>query len=294
MARSYAPLLTSTWADPDFRALSAVAQRVYLLALSQPNMTYAGVVPYTSRRWARMANDTKPADVDQAIDELAAARFVILDDETEEIFIRSFVKHNGVLAQPQLRKAMQRAFREILSAAIRQAFLDELPDSERTLLAPCPKPASRVPEGSPAGPGQEPSSSPRPEPEPSSSSSPPLADDDDDERLASAYLILADKVLKLRTVEKGPVGNPDAWVARVAKQRRQKHEPIARAHLADEPSMTALELATALEPELFPPPPRRPRPPCDLCAGATWIPDEADPSTVRPCPTCRPPEENRP
>lgn len=166
MARSYAPVLVSVWGDPDWQRLSVEAQRVYLLALSQPGTTYAGVVAYTAKRWARMAADTGPGDVERAVAQLVRARFVVVDEETEELFIRSFVKHNGVLAQPQLRKSMHRAFADILSPAIRQAFLDELPADERTLLAPCPQPDGRVPEGSTSPPGQEPGPIPAPEPRP--------------------------------------------------------------------------------------------------------------------------------
>lgn len=286
MARSYAPLLTSTWADADFRALSGDAQRIYLLALSQPNMTYAGVVPYTSRRWARMASDTKPADIDEAVEELILRRFVVLDDETEELFVRSFVKHNGVLQQPQLRKAMVRAFGEILSPSIRAAFRAELPESARTLLAPCPQPSGTLSEGCAAPAGQEPS----PEPEPSSSSS--TTEDDEEDRITSAMLILADRVMALRVAEKGPLTDPDAWVAKVARTRRERHLPIAQAHLEDDPAISAEDLARELEPGLFPPKPSRPRPPCDLCQGSTWIPDDEF-DAVHPCPNCRPDEIHR-
>lgn len=127
MARSYAPLMTSIWANADFVALSPEAQRVYLLAMSQPNVTYCGVVAFTARRWARMSSDTNADQIEDAIAELSAAGFVILDEETEELWVRSFVRHNGVLTQPQLAKAMDRSFGEILSDEIRAAFLAELP-----------------------------------------------------------------------------------------------------------------------------------------------------------------------
>lgn len=127
MARSYAPLLTSIWSDDDFVALTPGAQRFYFLAMSQPNITYCGVVPFTARRWARMAAGTTTDDVDLAVEELEDAGFVVLDDDTEELWVRSFVRHNGVLGQPQLAKAMDRAFDDILSDAIRAQFLAELP-----------------------------------------------------------------------------------------------------------------------------------------------------------------------
>lgn len=127
MGRSYAPLMTTIWSDEDFVSLSPEAQRTYLLALSQPNITYCGIVPFTARRWARMAAGTTPEDIDQAVKELEAAGFVVLDEDTEELWVRSFVRHNGVLSQPQLTKAMVRSFDDILSATLRDRFLTELP-----------------------------------------------------------------------------------------------------------------------------------------------------------------------
>lgn len=196
MARSYAAVRLSMWTDDDFRGLSPEAQRVYILILSQPNLSYAGVVPYTARRWARMAAGTTVADIEKAVDELVAGRFVVVDEDTEELFVRTFVKHNGVLEQPQLRKAMEKAYHEIQSPLLKAALLRELPAyKDRTLpdheggrspseplSHPAPNPDDRVPEGlgAPRGTGYrsteeepEPLTSDRvPVPEPSSSSSP--------------------------------------------------------------------------------------------------------------------------
>lgn len=280
MARSYAPVLVSVWGDDDWRRLSVEAQRVYLLALSQPGVTYAGVVAYTAKRWARMAADTGPGDIERAVHELEAARFVIVDEETEELFIRSFVRHNGVLAQPQLRKSMQRAYGDILSPAIRKAFLTELPPDERTLLAPCAQGSRGVPEGCASPPGQEPSSSPPPITGSSSSSG--GAEDEEDTRLAEACRIIAQRVLRLRIAEKGPVLNPTSWVARVASQRWSVHgERLA----SSSPDLTAEELADELEPDLAPARGRRVDRGCPECAGSTWVLTGAG---AVPCSRCRP------
>lgn len=280
MPRSYAPLMTSIWADDDFRQRSPEAQRVYILALSQPNISYAGVVPFTARRWARMACGTTPEDIAKAVDELIEARFVLLDDDTEELWIRSFVKHNGVLEQPQLRKAMHKAFADVLSTPIRQALLAQLPDAERTLLAPSAKADDSPPEGCAAGTGHRPVSESGQEP--SSSSSPP---DDDDERTHAAATLIAERVLALRTREKGPAGDSEAWLRKVTRQRLDRHRDAARAFLDDHPNATPTELADHLEPDLAPRRAARFDPDCSACDGLTWI-DTDD--GMAPCPHCRP------
>jgi hypothetical protein len=155
MARSYAPLFTSIWGDPDFCRLTADAQRAYMLAFSQPTISWAGVVAYTTKRWAAMAADTTPAQLDAAFDELATHRFVVIDDVTEEVWVRDFVDANAVLAQPQLRKAMAKAYDSILSPGIRRAFYDELPADGKALITsppePCPKAPASLDEGSVKG-----------------------------------------------------------------------------------------------------------------------------------------------
>jgi hypothetical protein len=119
MARQYAPLHTEIWNDPTFTGLTSQAQRLYLLAISQPNITWCGVVPYTARRWSGLADDTNPRVITKAAAELVSAGLVILDESTEEMWVRSFIKYN-VLAQPKLRNAARREFGSVHSAKIRE------------------------------------------------------------------------------------------------------------------------------------------------------------------------------
>lgn len=129
MARSFARLATSIWADDDFRQLSPDAQRVYMLAFSQANIATTGVVPYSARRWARMAAGTAPADITKAVDELVhhPQRYVLVDEDTEELLVRSFVKNDGVLRSPNSTLNMSRAYTAIVSGQLRRAFLEALP-----------------------------------------------------------------------------------------------------------------------------------------------------------------------
>lgn len=135
MARSFARLATSIWADDDFRTLTPDAQRVYMLAFSQANIALTGVVPYSARRWARMAAGTTHTDIEQAVHELALHRFVLVDEDTEELLVRSFVRHDGVLRSPNSTIGMTTAYSAIVSPKLRAEFLQELGP---TLLADVP------------------------------------------------------------------------------------------------------------------------------------------------------------
>lgn len=126
MARDHARMLVSIWGDEDWKRLPANAQRAYTLALSQPGVSWAGVVPYQPGRWANLAADTSVAAIKRAVTVLAERRFVVVDQATEELFIRTFVKNDNVLRFPNVAINMARAYSQIASPVIRKAFLIEL------------------------------------------------------------------------------------------------------------------------------------------------------------------------
>lgn len=128
MARNHARIYAAIWQDEDFTSLPAAAQRAYMLILSQPGVTFCGVVPYTVRRWASKAPDTTVAAFERAVLELEGAGFIVVDREAEELLIRQFVKHDGVADSPNLRIAMWKDFDGIFSPELRRAFLENLPE----------------------------------------------------------------------------------------------------------------------------------------------------------------------
>jgi len=134
MARDHARIKCAIWADPDFTGLPASAQRTYFLALSQPGLNYAGVVPYTPGRWSRLAAGTTPAAIRRDIRTLEDAGYVVVDDGTEELLIRTFVKHDGIMRLPNVAKAMVKAARGIVSPVVREAFCSSLRDLHRERL----------------------------------------------------------------------------------------------------------------------------------------------------------------
>lgn len=126
MARDYAKLLCSVWADLDWKDRTSEAQRLYLLVLSQPDVTYAGVVPYRPRRWATMSKDSSLTKVRRALSELEASGYLVVDDATEEVLIRSFIRHDNPLKVPNVARSMVKAYRTILSEHLRDCILGEL------------------------------------------------------------------------------------------------------------------------------------------------------------------------
>lgn len=132
MAREHARVLATIWNDPDWTRLSESAQRLYILALSQPDVSYAGVLAPRYKRWSTFSANSSVSKVRRAVRELEEAGFVVVDDDTEELWIRTFVKHDGLLNMPNVTRAMVKAFRAIQSERIRKAFVEELVDEFQT------------------------------------------------------------------------------------------------------------------------------------------------------------------
>lgn len=126
MPRDHARLQVARWHDQDFRGLSPDAQHMYDTILSQPGLSYAGVLDYFPSRLATLAKGNTAKRVTTSVEKLVVARFVVVDEASAELLIRSFVRHDGVLARANMGKAVARAFGRILSPKVRSAVLDEL------------------------------------------------------------------------------------------------------------------------------------------------------------------------
>lgn len=125
MARSYARIMTAIWRDKDFRALASGPQRIYLLLVTQPDISAAGVLALRPRRWADMAYDTAIGDVRSCLRALESARFVVVDWETEEVLIRSFVRWDGGYNNEKRQKMIDRAADEVSSGDLREVLAEE-------------------------------------------------------------------------------------------------------------------------------------------------------------------------
>jgi hypothetical protein len=126
MAREFGRVLSAIWSDRDFLALSQEQQRFYMFLLSQPNLNQAGVLPVTVRRWAASAADLSAAEVEGLLYELDRWRFVVWDQGTEELLIRTYVRNDKVYRQPKVMLAMVSDAAEIVSPRLRMTLLAEV------------------------------------------------------------------------------------------------------------------------------------------------------------------------
>lgn len=123
----HARFLCRMWDDPDWIALSPRGQWFFMLLYSQAALNRAGVTALTSKRWKRLASG--PAVEQQialAMKELEDANFLVVDPDTEELLVRSYMRNDGIAKQPNMLKLACRQAREVLSPLLRSALEAEL------------------------------------------------------------------------------------------------------------------------------------------------------------------------
>ena len=126
MARDRANIRTDIWNDDDFRELSGPAQLLYLQLLTSATLTYAGVADWRPKRIASLAAGRSAQDTEKAAAELVAGLYIVVDEDTEEVLIRSFLKHDGLLQKPNVTKAMVKAFNKVFSMTLKGVIVHEL------------------------------------------------------------------------------------------------------------------------------------------------------------------------
>ncbi|UOQ56057.1 hypothetical protein MUN78_10110 [Leucobacter allii] len=127
VARSYANIRMNIWSDEDWRNLSGAGKLLYITLLCHDTLSYAGVADWRPAKLAPLIDPRWTADdVRTAAAELSRAFFVVISEESEEILIRSFLKHDGLMKQPKMAQAMTSAFGSIASLELRQMLAFEV------------------------------------------------------------------------------------------------------------------------------------------------------------------------
>lgn len=140
MARSHARIGTDMPDEQSVRALSVGAQWLYDRLLLSKELSRCGVLPLRIALWSDRAPDASEKKVRGWLKELTASRHVVTDERYQEAFVRTYVRHDGLLGQPNVVAAMVSDYGLVASPTIRVAFmlelrriwdLADLPESER-------------------------------------------------------------------------------------------------------------------------------------------------------------------
>jgi hypothetical protein len=126
MARTEARLLTSIWDDDDFIARPSESQRMYMFMLSQSDLAHDGVIALRERRWARKAAGLTVGDIEKALHDLDSSEFFVVDEDEEEVLVRSFIRRDKVFRQPNVLMAAAEHLVHVKSRRIRATLAVEL------------------------------------------------------------------------------------------------------------------------------------------------------------------------
>lgn len=125
MARDHARLYLSVWDSDDFTNLTMAEQWTYWALLSSPDLSWCGVAPLLPQRLARLSRDGQAAKISRALAGLAAKSYVLIDQDTAEVAVRTYVRHDGVMKQPNVLCASIKAWGKVHSEPIREAIRKE-------------------------------------------------------------------------------------------------------------------------------------------------------------------------
>lgn len=126
MARNYTVVPTSIRAlDSPFRGLRWDEQNCYFLLSTQPNISAAGTLPITLRRWVQMASDLDVDVLRRALKGLVRAGWVVMDEDTDELLVVPFVRDDKGYGNSKRRGSIVDAAKEVVSVEIRRALAVE-------------------------------------------------------------------------------------------------------------------------------------------------------------------------
>ena len=126
MAREFARVNMDIWQNLDWRALPPLEQHLYFTLWTHPGLTYCGVLDWRPGRIAAMAGGWTAPDVRASAVALSERRFVVVDEDTEELLIRSWIRHDGLMKQPRMAVSMVNAYACVVSATIRGVIAHEV------------------------------------------------------------------------------------------------------------------------------------------------------------------------
>lgn len=126
MAKEYGQLRHDIWSDDDWLNLTVPAQHLYMTLLGSPTLNYCGVADWRPGKIAQGSAENPTSATIIAAQELSYAFFIVVDEETEEVLVRSYLRHDPILKNPRLAVTMSKQYGTVGSRKIRAALVHEL------------------------------------------------------------------------------------------------------------------------------------------------------------------------
>lgn len=232
---AYVKLLRAIWKDPDFKALDGEEQRVYLMLISQADISHVGVLPLMPARWARLSADATPDSLRASLAKLADARFVVLDYDTEEVLARTYLVHDEAYRLTNGKKSLELAYARVLSERLQGTIAPLLATVGVTVE---PTVSTRVDSSQQQQPAAAPTTT-TVEPAAADDESPDDAGSDEPEDVAAAAL---DLLIEYRVASTART-NPDGLRATLRRDLPTEHGKAIASYLKAHPNASAADVA---------------------------------------------------
>ena len=125
MAKTYAKVNLAIWQDPEFRRLPLGAQHLYLFLWTHSTLSYCGVAEWNPKRIQAFTEGWTAADVAEAARCLEARLFIVTSPDTDEVLLRSWVRHDGLLKEWRMGIAFAKAYVTVASRELQQVIVHE-------------------------------------------------------------------------------------------------------------------------------------------------------------------------
>ncbi len=126
MSGAYAKLYRHIWGDPDFKALNAEEQLLYIKLFSQPDVSMAGVLTVATTRWATQTAGQTVERIEECLATLQDRGYVVVDHDTQEVLLRSYIRNDGGWVSNKTLTGVTNAVRRVLSPTLRSVISEEL------------------------------------------------------------------------------------------------------------------------------------------------------------------------
>ena len=125
MARDQTRVNSAIWNDEDWLDLPPAAQHLYFVLWTHPDLSYAGVTDWRPARLAQRAGQWTEDEVRRAGACLEARLFIVIDEQTEEVLVRPFVRFDGLMKQPIMAVSFANARAAVASRTIKAVIVHE-------------------------------------------------------------------------------------------------------------------------------------------------------------------------
>lgn len=124
--KDFAAVNVALWGDDDFLDLTVDAQLLFLRLWTSPGLTYCGAGDWHAGRIAQSAADWTRPRIEAAAAELSRGRFLIIDADTDEFLLRSWIRHDGLWKTPNMAVSMSNARADLASRILRGIVVHEV------------------------------------------------------------------------------------------------------------------------------------------------------------------------